>query len=462
MMPPVFDVVVPDAFLPERKYIIDTTFTLFLGVEYRLLVEEVESVYIKSGGKYIVLNDVLFAAQTDDWLSRRLLPRIPLASSDVAGLPFSAESGQDELPVLYGGPEVEIADSSVTFDVDIFGSCFFMLSRYEEYVCDERDEHGRFPSLASISTKAGFLHRPIVNEYVELLYSAMKYLWPELDRRENTFAVSPSHDVDRAYEFYNMSIFTVIKFLLDGFYIGKPASFVLKRFAKSLLSKITLGGVDPFNTFSFIMDNSEERGLSSEFYFLTAVTNVKKDASYSLNDRSIKNLMRDIAGRGHVIGLHPSYGSYLDSEQTQAEFDLLKRHCGLLNIEQQQWGGRQHYLRWEFPATLNNWVKAGLDYDSSVYFSDAPGFRSGCCLEYPLYDLLGRECTPLHERPLAFMDSSIMDADDTDIDMQKSKQLIYDLKSSCRRYGGRFTFLWHNSNLASAQQRELYKYALDC
>ena len=43
-----------------------------------------------------------------------------------------------------------------------------MLSRYEELITKDRDQHNRFPATASVAFKAGFLDRPIVSEYLEI------------------------------------------------------------------------------------------------------------------------------------------------------------------------------------------------------------------------------------------------------------------------------------------------------
>ncbi|MBK6903037.1 MAG: hypothetical protein IPH04_09570 [Saprospirales bacterium] len=47
----------------------------------------------------------------------------------------------EELPALF--PVLEASGSGWSFD--LFAMVFFMLSRYEEYLISERDEHGRFP-----------------------------------------------------------------------------------------------------------------------------------------------------------------------------------------------------------------------------------------------------------------------------------------------------------------------------
>ena len=59
-------------------------------------------------------------------------------------------------------------------------------------------------------------------------------------------------------------------------------------------------------------------------------------------------------------------------------------------VRQEQWGGRQHYLQWANPTTWRNWDAAGLAYDCTLAFSEAVGFRTGTCHEYPVFDLVAR------------------------------------------------------------------------
>ena len=69
------------------------------------------------------------------------------------------------------------SDGGIQLGLDIFGSVFFMITRYEEVVKSDRDEYDRFPAAASLAYQEGFLDRPIVNEYLEILWTCMKRLW---------------------------------------------------------------------------------------------------------------------------------------------------------------------------------------------------------------------------------------------------------------------------------------------
>ncbi|MCS7165160.1 MAG: hypothetical protein RMJ51_02630 [Candidatus Calescibacterium sp.] len=53
----------------------------------------------------------------------------------------------------------------ITLGIDLFASCFFMLSRWEEYVINKKDIHHRFSGLSSLAYRKGFLEKPIVNQF---------------------------------------------------------------------------------------------------------------------------------------------------------------------------------------------------------------------------------------------------------------------------------------------------------
>jgi hypothetical protein len=91
-------------------------------------------------------------------------------------------SATERLPVLYGPhvaddrPLAEVDDGGVRLNVDVFGSAFAMLTRYEEAIPGERDAYGRYPAAAALAVRENFLRTPIVDAYVELLRAALQRL----------------------------------------------------------------------------------------------------------------------------------------------------------------------------------------------------------------------------------------------------------------------------------------------
>jgi hypothetical protein len=213
------------------------------------------------------------------------------------------------------------------------------------------------------------------------------------------------------------------------------------------------------NTFSFIMRQSELHGLQSAFYFMTRHTNPRFDGDYSIDDPWIRNLLREVGGRGHEVGLHPSYDTYREESGVRLEFELLAEACRQEGLVQQRFGGRQHFLRWANPTTWRLWDEAGLDYDSTLGYADAVGFRCGACYEFPVFDLPARRTLKLVERPLVAMESSLLHY--AGVSPEKAVERMRRIKETCRIFDGDFTILWHNSQLMTTRSQDAYAAVLD-
>jgi peptidoglycan/xylan/chitin deacetylase (PgdA/CDA1 family) len=203
------------------------------------------------------------------------------------------------------------------------------------------------------------------------------------------------------------------------------------------------------------MDLSDQYGLRSAFYFIADRTMGAIDGSYRLDDPFVAGLIRRIASRGHEIGLHGSYNSDRRAEQTKKEFERLRNEAERQGVAQVEWGGRQHYLRWENPLTWRTWDAAGLDYDSTLGYVDQIGFRSGICSEYPAFDLQAGQPLRLRERPLLVMDGTLFSYMKLSADAAIARTV--EIARRSMMYGGDFVLLWHNHSLASARERHLYR-----
>jgi hypothetical protein len=224
-----------------------------------------------------------------------------------------------------------------------------------------------------------------------------------------------------------------------------------------MITRCQLHRAEPANTFDWIMDVSEQRGLHSAFYILCEHTD-QQDADYYPEHHTIRNLMSRFHQRGHENGLQPSYGTYQKPLFIGKEADRLRRICAEEGIEQTEWGGRMHYLRWEHPSTMRAWADAGMDYDSTLSYADRPGFRCGSCFEYPAFDPVAKKFLCLRIRPLIVMECSVIDESYLALgngDAALSK--FIELKNSCRAAGGSFSLLWHNSQLITQADRIIYQ-----
>jgi hypothetical protein len=203
------------------------------------------------------------------------------------------------------------------------------------------------------------------------------------------------------------------------------------------------------------MDVCERNGAAGAFYFLATGEPSTRNGSYTLEHPWVRSLIARVHARGQEVGYHAGFDTYRDAHLTAEEVARLRTAVDALGVEQDTWGGRQHYLRWESPTTWANWEDAGLDYDSTVGFADRVGFRAGTCHEYRAFDVRARRPLRLRERPLLAMDQTLVDY--MGLDPDAALQAIVDLAAECRRAAGTLTLLWHNSMLPTAAQRDWYE-----
>ena len=90
------------------------------------------------------------------------------------------------------------------------------------------------------------------------------------------------------------------------------------------------------------------------------------------------------------------------------------------------------------------WEAHGLSYDSTVGYSDAPGFRCGTCHPFPVFDFVADRPLELVEVPLVVMETTLFSY--MHLPAIQAQELILTLAERCREVGGVFTLLWHNSS----------------
>ena len=463
----------------EAKYVFDVIFKYWFDIQFQIIACDIDKIVIEKNSKRMIFAVSFFKNVNEKWLKKiSFLPNIG-SFLDIEKIPNNLKNDSlknidriknMKIPILFFESNQSLIKilneekdtNTIEFNIDIFGTIFFFLSRYEEAILPDRDQHDRFPATASIAFKEGFLNRPIVNEYVELLWAMMKALWPELERKKRSFRMILTHDVDEPFEFYKKPPIKMVKSIGGDILKRHSINLALERYRQWNAIRKGNHTTDPFYSFDFIMKESEKRGLKSAFYFIADHTAGVIDGIYSLNDPEIINLMKTIDARCHEIGLHTSYNTYLDKVQTRKEAELLRAVMRGNSIHQEPQGGRQHYLRWKTPETFQNWEYAGMQYDSTLSFADLPGFRCGTCWEYPAYDLINRKPLNVIERPLIAMDRSVIAKRYMNKGYsEEAFEVFKSYKDTCRRYNGDFVLLWHNSELATEEQRRLYLSVLD-
>ena len=375
--------------------------------------------------------------------------------------------GETEVPALCACDAplpprlITVEGDMVRIHFDLLGSAFYILTRAEEYLSPVRDAHDRFPAYASHAFAHGYLHRPVVDEYVEILWRCIRRLWPGAERKGDSFRIMATHDVDAPFEHLFRPPWLAARVFAGDVLKRRDLPLAFNRVHNWFDVKYRKGWRrDPFYTFETIMDTSEDCGLESAFYFLTG-GNTSMDGDYNLNQPRIAALMSRIHERGHEVGYHGSYDTFQDAAMVKEEVTKLKEEASKLGIERQRWGGRQHYLRWNAPVTWRSYAEAGLDYDATLSYADHAGFRCGTCHPFTVFDVEQNKPLGLTEYPLIVMECSVLDSRYMNLPRAEALDYMLKLKEKCRKYNGNFCILWHNTRFVEAEEVELYRQVLE-
>jgi peptidoglycan/xylan/chitin deacetylase (PgdA/CDA1 family) len=427
----------------ERSYVLEVLFKEFLGLKYEAIKSDKFSDWriLLENGKSLIFEDHFFSTfpETRSYLTLHAIPdQVTWANTHL--------SPEGNVPVIYGNPRIVEQVDTIVCGIDIFASSFFMLTRWEEYVNKTRDNHERFPASESLAFKFGFLGRPVVNEYVELLWQMLKELGFDEPRRERSFSVLPTHDVDSTY--YWTSWRFILKTLAGDILKRKSLRLFWGHLYKNLRILISIEK-DPFDTFNELMSLSRSHNLKSYFFFMCG-GNSRFDNAYDLNSSRTARLIRKISKAGHEIGIHPSYNTFRDPDRFEAEIRRLEGVSG-----RSVTFGRHHVLRYDVSSTPRIWDSQSMAWDSTLGYAEHNGFRAGVCYEFSMFDFLSGSKLTLKQKPLLFME--VTDFKYRKLSLEQSVENTLALLKRVQRYHGEFVFLWHNSNIDTDEWQKRFR-----
>ncbi|MEM1222173.1 MAG: polysaccharide deacetylase family protein [Verrucomicrobiota bacterium] len=346
--------------------------------------------------------------------------------------------------------------SSVEIGVDIFSAIFTMLSREEEYKAKQRDRYHRYAAHYSRAYKESFLDRPIVDEYVEVLWAYIQKIWPLTERKRRTGTIRYSCDVDVPIDPASRSLKEfVTRFSADLVKRKSPRQAIDRCLNCVEVFKGHLGR-DPNYKFQFIFDQIEQLPQPSVFYFLSTLKIGKGQGWYKITDSVIKKLLKRISDEGHVIGLHGSLGSFRDPSQLSQELQLLERVCSEVGISSTITHNRQHYLQFDIKSTPDILEANGITHDSSGGYADCAGFRFGTAIPFPMWSWSKKEGLGLIQQPLICMEASLLASQYMNLKhFPDAYEYANKLKTRALAFGGDFTLLWHNSHLKSMDDQRM-------
>ena len=249
-------ITIPSVNVPEVEYTFYCLLSVFLGLRYEIVIDDASCDYkITCNSQTLQIANFFFKDDRVEQLYQ--LENLPSAVnfSDI-----ELENIQFSQVIIFGNSSWSKQEGGFKWGNDIVAASFYMLTRWEETVIENKDEHNRFLAIDSLAHKNNFLHRPIVNEYVEILYHTLKSFGLDQTRKVRKYTTLATHDVDRP-------------FLWDST-LGKiksiGASLLIRRNKEEikLRAQNIATGTDPFDTFDLLMDMSESIGEKAHFFFM--------------------------------------------------------------------------------------------------------------------------------------------------------------------------------------------------
>jgi hypothetical protein len=277
---------------------------------------------------------------------------------------------------------------------DLFAAIFYLISRYEEYLPHKKDLYGRFAHENSIAFKESFLQQPLVNTWLEDFRELLKAKNEDFASSYSDFIFLPTYDIDMAWTYRQKGWKRNLGGLLW--------SIIKLKWEKAIERIRVLNGKmqDPYDAYEWLDQIHNKFDLHPVYFLLVGEERNRHDKNISVHDPEFIALIKNLDA-GYSVGLHPSWASgdspALIEKEKQFLENLVQKH-----IE----SSRQHFLRFELPATYRQLLHAGIINEYSMGYGTINGFRASIATSYYWYDLREEAPTTLMIHPFCFMDAN--------------------------------------------------------
>ena len=418
---------------PRIRYVLNEIFDRRLGQKSEVYTEKAafkaspEKIKIKyltvndesMPGLFIQSHEMMFEQGLNEYFSPKTSTmRLPEGLID-----FLSESASDKTEL--NAPFLVLFPGDGPLGFDPLAMTFYYLSRYEEYLPFQGDDHGRYGYLNTLEHELKFDPEPFVDVALTRLY------WELGIQNERRFEMSVTADIDILFRFHGRSFIRSV-----GSLIRHP-KFVVSR----VISWLT--GKDSF---------APSQGLIP---FFNSLSNVKKRVFLLVSEKNnhlnkqinlrIPKAQKEIAMM-HSAGLNPQF---------HASWTLHPQESWEHELNHPVWNGekpiesRQHFIHLDFPQTYRTLISLGIKHDWSMGFPEHVGFRAGTSHPFLWFDLSANKITDLEIHPFCLMDVTAKNYMELDVD--QAIEVGESLKNSIRLFGGNFCFIIHNESLSESQ-----------
>ena len=363
------------------------------------------------------------------------------------------DQGIDYLDIAIGNWGEDIcffpAGGNSVIPFDIFAASFYLISRYEEYLPQVKDEFDRFPAVESLAYQYRFLDKPIVDIWAYKFKKVLLEKYPdhkELLQNERKFKFISTIDVDIAFNYKHKGLVRTIGGIINDLFAFKLKEIWLRFLVIFGLKK------DPFNNFTRLIYLQKKHKITTIFFFLMSEYTTF-DKNISAGNINYKLLIKNVADYCKV-GIHPSYFSLKNEQKIKKEKMRLEQ---IVNFPITK--SRHHYLRLDLPDTYQHLVDLEIKQDYTMGYASHYGFRAGTCTPFYFYDLDYEIQTPLKIFPFAVMDGTLKDY--LNFTAKRSYDTIIRLANEVKKVNGTFITLFHNESVGGTGRwkgwKEIYE-----
>ena len=335
-------------------------------------------------------------------------------------------------------PQMEQRGKTLVIRTDLIYNTFFFISRAEELLNHQRDEHGRFCARYSILGYGNRLQIPIIDEYAHIL---MKHL--ELDMPAPHYShIYLTHDIDTISQYRHLRGF------LGGLYRGEISH---------ALNALTDIRHDPVYTFPWLIEQDAKVPTAEVIYFVKHTQGMGYDyPQYNLQGTDYKQLEALLLQSHARLGIHSSYYGWeqgpknkeqrLNSSDSKcSETMVISPSSFILHPSSNTLLHRSHYLRCSID-NMQALADAGVTDDFTMAFPDQAGFRLQTSRPVRWINPKTYTLTPLTLHPLTVMDCTLSNTNYMNLQTEDEAYFFCEqLFDKVRQYAGDITLLWHNS-----------------
>lgn len=312
---------------------------------------------------------------------------------------------------------------------DVIYNTFFYISRAEELLVSERDEHGRFLAKHSMLGQKNRLMIPLIDEYSRAMIKMLDLALPE----PGFSHIYLTHDVD------SIAHYRHLRGAIGGIMRGQMKQVLAAR--RDIHN-------DPAYTFSWLIAQDKKVEEAEVVYFVKDTPGKGKDyPQYDLQGADFTGLKRQLEDSGAQLGWHSS--AYAIGEEAKGE-EAIRREKH-----------RSHYLCCPIEK-MQQLVEMGVKDDFTMMFADQAGFRLQTTRAVRWINPMTWQLTELTLHPMTVMDCTLSHEHYMGLTEDEAYFECQRLFEKVHQNAGEVVLLWHNTIISDNNyHKSLYPKVLE-